>query len=100
MYIVLYSFVIKPEKEEKFLIAWKELTALIIKYEGGLGSRLHLEKPLNYIAYAQWPNKETFTNAGDKLPETAEKLRNIMRESCETIKVLNKLEVVEDLLLK
>ena len=100
MYIVLYSFVIKPKKEENFLIAWKALTALIIKHEGGLGSRLHLEKPLNYIAYAQWPDKETFTNAGHKLPKAANKWRNIMRECCETVKTLNKLEVVEDLLLK
>ncbi|APX98863.1 antibiotic biosynthesis monooxygenase [Lacinutrix venerupis] len=100
MYIVLYSFDIKPNQEDNFLKAWKALTKLIVKHEGGLGSRLHLEKPLKYIAYAQWPDKETFTNAGNKLPKEADKFRNIMRESCEKFEILNKLKVVEDLLLK
>lgn len=41
MYIVLYTIIIKPNQEEKFIEAWKGLTSLIYKYEGSLGSRLH-----------------------------------------------------------
>ena len=53
MYVVMYSFQIKPHQEQNFIESWKGLTALIYKYEGSLGSRLHKQKPQNYIAYAQ-----------------------------------------------
>ena len=52
---------------------------------------------LNYIAYAQWPNKLTFDNSGNNLPEEASYYRNRMRSSCEKVVVLEKLEVIADL---
>lgn len=100
MYIVLYNFEVKPEKEKQFIESWKGLTDLIYKYEGSLGSRLHKKDNLNYIAYAQWPNKMKFEVSGKNLPEKANDFRELMRASCEAIEVLHKLEVVEDLLKK
>jgi len=98
MYVVLYSFKVKPKQIENFIEGWQGLTNLIYQYEGSLGSRLHKKEPLEYIAYAQWPSKNKFENSGKNLPEEANYYRNLMRESCETIEVLQKLEVVEDLL--
>ncbi|WP_282122615.1 antibiotic biosynthesis monooxygenase family protein [Algibacter mikhailovii] len=99
MYVVLYSFQVKPQQEESFLKGWKGLTALIYKHEGSLGSRLHKEDTLEYIAYAQWPSKDQFDNSGGNLPkEQADKFRGLMRKSCSKIEILHKFEVVEDLL--
>ena len=100
MYIVMYAFEVKPNKEADFLKGWKNLTKLIRKHEGSLGSRLHIQEPLTYIAYAQWPSKIKFENSGNNLPEEADTYRNLMRSSCKGINVVDKFEVVEDLLVK
>lgn len=99
MYIVIYRFLVKPNQDQVFIESWKGLTALIYKYEGSLGSRLHKEKQNYYIAYAQWPSKDDFENTGNKLPIEANQFRDAMRLSCDKVETLNKLEVVEDLLM-
>ncbi|WP_179009515.1 antibiotic biosynthesis monooxygenase family protein [Winogradskyella forsetii] len=98
MYIVLYGIKIKPNQEENFIEAWKALTSLIYKYEGSLGSRLHKKDALNFFAYAQWPDKTTFDNAGGNLPEEADHFRNRMKATYKKFEVLEKFEVIEDLL--
>ena len=100
MFIVIYSFEIIPDKKNVFLDCWRELTKLIYKYENSLGSRIHKQSENIYVAYAQWPNAETFENSGKKLPEKAIEIRRKMKEVCFEIKILNKLEVIEDLLDK
>lgn len=98
MFTVIYSFKIKINKEVTFEKAWGELTTLIYEYEGSLGSRLHKKSDKHYIAYAQWPDKETWENSGGNLPKESLAVRERMKNSCEEIEVLYKLEVVEDLL--
>ncbi|TXG37115.1 antibiotic biosynthesis monooxygenase family protein [Seonamhaeicola maritimus] len=98
MYVVMYSFKVKPKQELAFLDSWRALTKLIYEYEGSLGSRLHKKNALHYIAYAQWPNKTVFEAAGDKLPKEANIYQDLMRISCEEIEVLEKFEVIEDLI--
>ncbi|WP_299363848.1 antibiotic biosynthesis monooxygenase [Winogradskyella sp.] len=98
MYIILYTFNVIPNKEDDFIEGWKGLTEFIYKHEGSLGSRLHKSDEHNYLAYAQWPDKATFENSSGNLPVQAEHFRSLMRASCNTIDILNKLDVVEDLL--
>ena len=98
MYVVLYSFQVKPHQEENFIKGWKGLTALIYQYEGSLGSRLHKKETLEYMAYAQWPSKNKFESSGGNLPEKADEYRNLMRSSCSKIEVISNAEVVKDLL--
>ncbi len=98
MYVVLYSFKVKPKQVEKFIQGWKGLTDLIYQYEGSLGSRLHKKEPLEYMAYAQWPSKNKFESSGGNLPEKASEYRDLMRLSCSKIEIISKVEVVEDLL--
>jgi len=100
MFTVIYSFKVIPTQAKSFEKAWKELTVLIYKYEGSLGSRLHKQSPLHYIAYAQWPDKNTWENSGYKLPKAAKEISRIMRESCQKIETLYELDVIEDLLIK
>jgi len=99
MFTVIYSFKIKQGKLDNFIEAWKDMTNLIIKYEGGLGSRLHKHSEFEYIAYAQWPNKETWENSGNHLPEISKSIRSKMRNSCDNIQTLFELNVIEDLLI-
>lgn len=98
MFTVIYTFRAIEGRQDSFIEAWSELTKLIYKHEGSLGSRLHHESGVDYIAYAQWPDEETWDKAGGNLPAIADKWRQQMRESCEEIKTIHKLEVVEDLL--
>ena len=85
MFIAIYSFQVKPEKESEFIETWEKLTELIYKHEGSLGSRLHKASETEYIAYAQWPSNELWENAGSKLPENANSIRETMKSCCEKI---------------
>lgn len=98
MFAVIYSFTIKPERAAQFINAWKEMTQLIKAFEGGLGSRLHKKSETEYIAYAQWPSREKWKNAGGNLPKEAELVSQAMRECCIESKTIHELEMLEDLL--
>lgn len=98
MFTVIYSFTVKDDQTEIFENAWKELTLLIFKHEGSLGSRLHKKTKTNYIAYAQWPEKKTWSNSGSKMPPLSGEIRKTMKESCSSIETLYELDVVTDLL--
>lgn len=100
MFTVIYSFKVKPNRELEFIDSWNGLTSLIYKHEGSLGSRLHSVKENYFIAYAQWPDKETWKNSGDNLPDLAVEFRKGMKESCISIDTLYKMDVVSDLLKK
>ena len=98
MFTVIYTFHIRPKSVNSFKKSWKELTNLIYKYEGSLGSRLHKQSEFHYVAYAQWPDKTTWLNSGSKLPEKANEIKTIMSNSCLQIETLFELDIVEDLL--
>ncbi|WP_319590493.1 antibiotic biosynthesis monooxygenase [uncultured Draconibacterium sp.] len=100
MFSVIYSFQVKKGSEKLFEADWKELTKMFRDFAGGLGSRLHLAEENSYIAYAQWPNKKAWEEAGNKLPEEALEVRIRMRNSCEAMKTLHQLHLVEDMLVK
>lgn len=98
MFTVIYSFHVLEGKEPVFEKAWHELTEMLYQYEGSMGSRLHIETAQRYIGYAQWPDRETWKNAGSKLPESASDIRQILRESCAYVTTLFELELKDDLL--
>ena len=98
MFSVIYKFKLKADKIQQFEENWAELTKLIAKHQGGLGSRLHKNDTLNYIAYAQWPDKETWAGEWNKMPDHAKKISQLMKEACESSETIFELEVVKDLL--
>ena len=53
MFALVYRFRIHENTEQAFISSWAELTRMIRKHEGSLGSRLHKEDETTYIAYAQ-----------------------------------------------
>ncbi len=44
--------------ENEFEIVWEKLIEAFMTYSCGSGSCLHRDEEGNYIAYANWPNKE------------------------------------------
>ena len=100
MFTVIYKFKLKENKIQQFEENWTELTRLIYKNQGSLGSRLHKSDHLNYIAYAQWPDKVTWESDWDNMPEHAKEISLKMKEACETRETIFELDVVVDLLKK
>ena len=98
MFTVIYKFKLKENKIQQFEENWSELTKLIYKHQGSLGSRLHKSDRCNYIAYAQWPDKETWESEWNNMPEHSKEISRKMKEACEERETLFELEVVEDLL--
>lgn len=98
MFIAIYKFKVISGKEQDFIKSWEDLTELISNFEGSLGSRLHKESEQVFIAYAQWPDKKTWFNAGENLPEESKVVRKLMKESCEKIETIHTMEIISDLL--
>ncbi|RMG67785.1 MAG: antibiotic biosynthesis monooxygenase [Bacteroidetes bacterium] len=98
MFAVIYAFHVQPGQAGAFEIAWRELTMLIYQYEGSLGSRLHRQDEATYIAYAQWPDRQTWAQSGDKLPPEAKEASARMRAACTQIETLYELDSIDDLL--
>jgi quinol monooxygenase YgiN len=98
MYCILLEFRPVPGKEEKFLRSWAALTEYIHQNYGSKGSRMHRSESGKFIAYAQWPGKETYESVSGT--EEGARLREAMLEFLQEngITVLEKLEVVEDML--
>jgi hypothetical protein len=98
-FTVIYSFKVVDGKDKDFINSWAELTKLIYEFEGSYGSRLHKVNSKLFIGYAQWPSKEIYDQSGNKLPESANKFREQMRECCSEIKTEFELSsIVLDLL--
>ncbi len=96
MFTVSYNFIIHPNKHAEFEEAWKQVTQLIYKNCGSLGSRLYKSGEHSYFGIAQWPNKTTWETA-DAAPFDTKGWRTKMRECCERIETLNELELIHDL---
>lgn len=97
MFCLIYRFVVKPGEEERFDKAWSEVTEAFKKYAGALGSRLHKTDDGKYIAYAQWPSRESREAA--ELPQSIQDSSwTVMRSCCEQVEVLFELTPVADLL--
>lgn len=96
-FCVLYRFVVKPGHDERFVASWKELTRMIHAHCGSLGSRLHRLEGGDYLAYAQWPSRETWEEARLTEGQVGD-LRAEMRACCESVETRATLDVVEDFL--
>lgn len=99
MFIAIDEFVVKEGQDSTFIRNWEIVTEAIFKFRGSLGSRLHKEADGKYVAYAQWPDEETFEK-DIPLPSEALDAREIMKNSCLSTTIAYRLKVVSDLLKK
>lgn len=92
MFVAIYEFRLKSVDETTtFKRAWKGITELMLAHCNSLGSRLHKADEVTYIAYAQWPDREHWEQAGHKLPDAVNNLREQMRGACQSVKTLHEL---------
>ena len=68
MFVVLYRWKVKPEKGEEFREGWRLVTTAIQERDGSLGARLHQVDDNIWVAYAQWPDRESWDSAWQKGP--------------------------------
>jgi quinol monooxygenase YgiN len=99
VFYAIYEFVVESDKEDIFIKTWYELTLDIRNNSGGLGSRLHkaLNKKNCWVAYAQWPNKETWEKYAPLNATSQAILTRSMKIICTDIRTIYQLEVIEDL---
>ncbi|HYB11056.1 MAG TPA: antibiotic biosynthesis monooxygenase [Alphaproteobacteria bacterium] len=97
MFVLLYEWRVKPGRESEFVEAWSNLTRLIYKRRGSLGSRLHRTEDGRFIAYAQWPGRDAW-NISLNEPTTPEEenYRRVMQESAVRKKPDILMTLVED----
>ena len=98
MLIALYEFTSKPGREADFENAWADVTEAIYSTQGSLGSRLHKTETLgHYIAYAQWPSRETYEAAdASRYSEAQRDALNRMKDVIESAMTLYLMEVCDD----
>lgn len=102
MFVAIYSWRLKPGKEDQFREGWRRGTRAIMAKHGGLGSRLHQAADGRMIAYAQWPSEEAwsrfFHNRTPSDPEGFAMMSDAIQEDGGG--PIFKLDVLDDLLVK
>lgn len=92
MFIVLYRWRIKPEKEQQFIEGWSEVTEYFRQNWDSLGSRLHRGSDGLFYGYAQWKSSEDRENAFENAAQLdgSNKMSDAIEERFEPI-ILDKL---------
>jgi hypothetical protein len=99
MFVVVYRWRLKPGFEATHRAGWRAVTEAIRRAYATGGSRLHRDADGAWIAYAVWPDEETYQRAQQAAPVAADADRALMREGIEgSIEVLHRMTVVDDLL--
>lgn len=97
MFAVMYRWRLEPGTEQKFREAWAEMTDAIATRSGTGGSRLHRTDDGEWLAYAVWPSRQHWEDAG-KLPSANPDAGARMRACIEQAISTTPLEIVDDLL--
>jgi heme-degrading monooxygenase HmoA len=95
MFAVMYRWKLKAGTEERFRVAWGEMTEAIRARSGTSGSRLHRTDDGEVVAYAVWPSRERWEAAGALPPASASALAT-MRECIEASYAATPLAVLDD----
>ena len=64
-FCVIYRFKLRAGAEDLFRQGWIRITEAIRDSRGGLGSRLHVTDDGWWLAYAQWPDRQTWERSGE-----------------------------------
>lgn len=95
MYVVLYQFQVKEGREADFRRHWNTLTQAMLVETKSVGARLHAGEHSVFVAYVQWPSKESYEGQKD-LSKAAVEARTAMLESCSDIRGIQTMELIEE----
>jgi quinol monooxygenase YgiN len=96
MFCVIYKFIPKLDQDDQFRQHWLAVTQWYYRHAGSLGSRLHRANQGEYIGYAQWTSREQWESPRERSDAELQRYRQAMRECCESVEVLYKLDVMDD----
>lgn len=97
MFVALYEFVVRDGREQQFCDNWALLTEGLYQHAGSLGSRLHRCADGRYLAYAQWPDRDSWAMARNQpLPGHYQQAREAMRAALISAATIEQLDVVVD----
>ncbi len=89
IYTYIYRWKIKNGKSDDFINSWKNITDYYLEHHNSLGSRLHYIGQNEYIAYANWPNKEArniaFNSNNDKIKIDEKMMKDAILKSYDII---------------
>ena len=97
-FCVIYEFKVRPGMEDSFKKGWSRLTEAIRDTRGGMGSRLHKSDSGWWVAYAQWPDRQTWESSQNAYESPDIEASNLMTDAIEEKKPPILLEPVMDLL--
>ena len=83
-FVVIYRWRLHPGMERQFQQAWERATPLLMQHRGALGSRLHKSDDGTWVAYAQWPTRQSWEQARASAtldPEASRQMREAEAES-------------------
>jgi Antibiotic biosynthesis monooxygenase len=84
--VVVYRWIVDAGHENAFEQAWSSMTDIIRDRYGGLGSRLHRTTDGRFVAYAQWPDKETLAACDRRIPDADERaLIGVMKKGASLV---------------
>ena len=96
MFAVIYTFKVKKGLILDFIKHWEDLTDLIYKYEGSLGSRLHQLDDHTYMGYGQWPSKDVWQKSGKNIPAEVTGIRLAMKDCCDFVTTSYEHDIISD----
>jgi heme-degrading monooxygenase HmoA len=99
MFNLIYQWKIRAGKEAQFEAAWAEITLLIRSLHGGEGSRLHRTEDGSFLAYAQWPNEETWKQFSASSPVN-QTILDKMKDAILSSEAPIKMTMIQDLFIK
>jgi quinol monooxygenase YgiN len=97
MFAVQYRWRLEPNTEDAFRAAWRAMTESIRAAYGTHGSRLHRTDDGELVAYAVWPSRERWEQAG-KQPSVNAEAGAAMRACIAQSLGATPLDVIDDLL--
>jgi quinol monooxygenase YgiN len=97
MFIAVYRWEVKEGQEDRFREGWRRLTEEIYSRRGSHGSRLHHAEDGTWVAYAQWPDRQSWEASSGAAAADVEAAR-MMRESIVASHPPVLMEVADDLL--
>ncbi len=97
MFIALYRWDVKVGQENRFREGWRRLTEEIYSRRGSYGSRLHRAEDGSWVAYAKWPDKQSWEASSEAAAVDVEAAA-MMRGSINVSYPPVLMEVADDLL--
>ena len=82
-FAVIYRWRLRPGMERQFQLAWERATPLLMRHRGALGSRLHQAEDGTWIAYAQWPSRQSWEQSQASPPIDPEASRQMLAAEAE-----------------